>query len=180
MGDLGRNDPCLCGSGRKAKRCCGVSRGPGEEELARAFLAVEARRAAPTLMGSTVADLRELYDDLVELPSLDLSLALRLPDLFPPELCRLLEAVEDDDPDAGEEALPAALARADTLEARASLARAVLALRDAGRVDPRVAAFALVDLEGGGHALLTASLIQAAAIATGAARTPGGLLVAAA
>jgi len=21
---LGRNDPCICGSGRKGKRCCGV------------------------------------------------------------------------------------------------------------------------------------------------------------
>jgi SEC-C motif-containing protein len=24
---VGRNDPCPCGSGRKYKRCCGISRG---------------------------------------------------------------------------------------------------------------------------------------------------------
>jgi uncharacterized protein len=22
MGDVGRNDPCLCGSGKKFKKCC--------------------------------------------------------------------------------------------------------------------------------------------------------------
>ena len=180
MAGYRRNDPCPCGSGRKAKRCCGVSRGPSAEELARAFLAAEALPAALQLAGLTESELRGLFDDLVELPSLDLSLVLRLPDLLSPELCRLLEAVEDDDRDAADEALPAALARVDTVEARAALARAVLALRDAGRVAPRVAALALVDLEGGGEALLTASLIQAAAISVGAARTPNGLVVAAA
>ncbi len=180
MAGYRRNDPCPCGSGRKAKRCCGVSRGPGAEELARGFLAAQALPAALELACLAERELRRLFDDLVELPSLDLSLVLRLPDLLSPELSRLLDAVEDDDHDAAEEALPAALARVDTVEARAALARAVLALRDAGRVAPRVAALALVDLEGGGEALLTASLIQAAAIAVGAARTPGGLLVAAA
>lgn len=180
MGDLGRNDPCLCGSGRKAKRCCGVSRGPGKGELERASLATEARWAAFALRGVTERELRDLFDDLVELPSLDLSLVLPLPALLTPELYRLLDAVANDDPDAGEEALPAAVAQVDTVGARATLARAVLALRDEGRVGPRLAALAVVDLEGGGEALLTASLIQAAAIATGVERTPGGLLVAAA
>jgi hypothetical protein len=179
MARNGRNDPCPCGSGRKAKRCCGIERGPGVEELARAFLAGEARRAAPDLVALTDAEFRAVFDELFELPRLDLSLIVRLPDLIGPELGRLLDAVEDDDADAVEDALPAALARIDSFERRAELARAVLALRDSGRIAPRLAAVALVDLEGGGETLLTASLLDAAAIATGRARTPGGLLVAA-
>ena len=180
MSDSGRNDPCPCGSGRKAKRCCGVSRGPGPEALARAFLADEARRALPALAGLSERELRALFDELIELPSLDPSLVLPLPGLLTPELSRFLEAVADDDEDGLDDALPDALARVDTVEARAGLARALLVLRDTGRVAPSVAALALVDLEGGEDALLTASLLQAAAIAAGVERTPGGLLVAAA
>jgi hypothetical protein len=179
MAKVGRNDPCPCGSGRKAKRCCGVGGGPGPESLARAFLAAEARAAAPALLDVTDAELDRLADQLLELPALDLSLVARLPALLGPELARLLDAVADDDPDAVDDALPAARARLDCLERRAELARAVLALRDAGRIPPRLAALALLDLEGGGRALLSASLLRAAAIATGQARTPGGLLVAA-
>lgn len=178
MAAIGRNDPCPCGSGRKAKRCCGVSRGPQSGELARAFLAAEARRAAPTLAGLSDAEFHDLFEDLLDLPALDLSLAVRLPDLLSPEIGRLLDAVADDDPDAVDDALPAALARLDTFEARASLARAVLALGDEGRLDAQLAAVALLDLDRG-RTLFRASLLQAAAIAAGAARTPAGLLVAA-
>jgi hypothetical protein len=42
----GRNDPCPCGSGRKVKRCCEQQRGPSEEQLARAHVALLARNAA--------------------------------------------------------------------------------------------------------------------------------------
>ena len=37
MAGLGRNERCPCGSGRKVKRCCGVQRGPSEDELAKAM-----------------------------------------------------------------------------------------------------------------------------------------------
>ena len=49
MGAAGRNERCECGSGRKAKRCCGVQRGPSEADLARAFLASQARPSARVL-----------------------------------------------------------------------------------------------------------------------------------
>ncbi len=178
MGAIGRNDPCPCGSGRKAKRCCGVRRGPGAEDLARAELAGAVRASLPDLIGVGPSELRDLFDDLEELPTLDLSLVLRLPDLLTPELGRLLDAVADDDDLLVERALEPALAQVDTPMARASLARAVVALRDAGRIRPRLAAVALLDLERA-RALLAASLLEAAAIATGLAATPGGLRVAA-
>jgi len=91
----------------------------------------------------------------------------------------LLEAIENDNVDALEEAVPAVLARVDTPLERARLARAVIGLRDAGRVGDPVAAMALVDLGSPKlNSLVTAGLVQSAAVALGAVRTPGGLLVA--
>jgi hypothetical protein len=45
----GRNEPCPCGSNRKVKRCCGQQRGPSEEQLARAHVALLAREATADL-----------------------------------------------------------------------------------------------------------------------------------
>lgn len=176
---VGRNDPCPCGSGRKAKRCCGVPSGPGEESLGRAYLAEQARAALPTLLRMSELETKRLLRELADLPALDLSLVVRLPDLLTPELGRLLDAVAGDGELAVDDALDEALAEVDTIRARVALARAVIGLRDAGRIEARLAAIALVDLERT-QMVLGASLLEAAAIATGQARTPGGLLVAAA
>ncbi len=178
MSGYGRNSPCPCGSGRKAKRCCGVARGPGGEELARAFVAGQARAAAPAVARLTDGQLRESLERLPELPALDLSLVVRLPDLVSPELDRLLTAVAEDDLDAIDDSLPPVMARLDTCAARAELARAVVSLRETGRLDEGLAAVALLSLHRGAT-LFEASLLRAAAIATGTARTPAGLLVAA-
>ncbi len=178
MGAIGRNEPCPCGSGRKVKRCCGVRRGPGAEDLARAELAGALQQALPHLLDCDEAELDALLDELEELPALDLSLVLRLPDLLTPELARLLDAVAADDDLLAERALEAALAQVATQAARAALARAVVALRDRGRIRPRLAAVALLNLARG-ETLVAASLLEAAAIATGRAATPGGLRVAA-
>ena len=43
MPRAGRNEPCPCGSGRKVKRCCGQQRGPSDDDLARAHIAILAR-----------------------------------------------------------------------------------------------------------------------------------------
>jgi hypothetical protein len=57
---VGRNQPCPCGSGRKAKRCCGIEGGPSEQSLARAYLAHAAREAAADLDGVSDAGLKAL------------------------------------------------------------------------------------------------------------------------
>ena len=46
MAKIGRNGRCGCGSGVKAKRCCGVTRGPSKDSLAVAFLMGAARDVA--------------------------------------------------------------------------------------------------------------------------------------
>ena len=100
-----------------------------------------------------------------------------LPRLVSPELEALTAAVDDDDPEALHAALPAVLTRLDGPLLRAGLARAVLALRDDGRVAPKVAAVAIVDLCVQHSALVKAALVQAVAVSVGAARTPSGLVL---
>jgi hypothetical protein len=89
----------------------------------------------------------------------------------------LRSAINDDDADEFEQALPDALAQADTPMVRADLARAVLALRESGRVSEEVAAAALLDLDSEAEALVREALVAALAVQCGAARTPSGLLL---
>jgi hypothetical protein len=179
MGAVARNKPCQCGSGRKAKYCCGVRRGPSESELAKVFLVEQRRASSPVLRDviNDIDDLIELYEAVAELPSLDLSCQLRLPRLLSLELQRLRSAIADDDGDEIQSALPDALAEVDNPLVRADLARAVLALREAGRVTEEVAAAALLDLDSDADALIREALVAALAVDCGAARTPSGLVL---
>src|SRR5436190_5298566 len=175
----GRNDPCPCGSARKVKRCCGEHRGPGEDDLARAYLAQQARGAARRLRHLDDGELRELFDDLFEIPELDLALTITLPQLLTPDLQRLFDAIKADDPDAGDEVIPKILDNLDTPVERARLARAIINLRDAKRLDSLRAAAAIIDLDSRSRILLNACLVHTAFIHTGRLRTPGGLRLAA-
>ncbi len=172
----GRNDLCGCGSGRKVKRCCGVRRGPGPEELARAFLAGQSRRAARRLVGVTRDEFGELFGEVVRLPEIDLTLQVELPALVTPELMRARAAV--DDPDEFDAALEPVVTGLDTPTRRAALAREVMDLAEAGRVDADVAAVAVIDLTMSDSALFRSSVAEAVGVAAGAARTPGGLVLA--
>jgi hypothetical protein len=156
-----------------------VRRGPSEAELAKAFLREQCRAWSPALRRAIddVDDLIELYEAVAELPSLDLSCQLRLPRLLSPELERLRSVIADDDVDEILEALPDALVQVDNPLVRADLARAVLALREAGRVTEEVAAAAFLDLDSDADALVRAALVAALAVDCGAARTPAGLVM---
>jgi len=177
MAGCGRNERCECGSGTKAKHCCGVRRGPAPTELAKAFLAEQRRRAALRLLRVTRDDFDRLFDEVIDLPRHDVALQLRLPRLLSPELEELRVAIDDDDEDGVDELVGPALAQLDDPRARAELARAALALAEAGRIDPQVAAVAVIDLTTASSALLRSSVVQALAVSVGAARTPAGLLV---
>ncbi|MDQ3640370.1 MAG: SEC-C domain-containing protein [Actinomycetota bacterium] len=179
MGTAGRNEQCGCGSGRKAKRCCGIQRGPSEADLARAFLAGQVRPSARILRDCSDDELEDLEAEMLELPTIDTSLQLPLPRLLTPDVDRLQVAIEDGDLDAIDDALPAVLARLDTPVARAQLARAILALRDRGRIDPKVAAVALIELSAPKlQRLISSAVVQAAGVVLGEVATPAGLLVA--
>jgi hypothetical protein len=175
----GRNDPCPCGSGRKAKRCCGQTRGPSEEQLASARIAQLARQAAPDLAGLSDQPLDHLWEGLMDLPGVDYSLLVTLPKLIGPDLQRLREAIEHDDPDWGWDALTAVHKQIDTPQQRARLADAIVRLRDRGHINRRQAAYALLDLSTRSTRLVAASLLEAVALSVGVSRTPGGLHIAA-
>ena len=118
-----------------------------------------------------------MFDDLVDLPTLDVSLQVDLPHLFTPAMQHLREALEADDEDTFDDAVNTAIRHLDTPQRRAALARAVLNLRDLGRIDRRLAAAAIIDLGTPGSALFQASVVQSIAVSVGAAETPSGLLV---
>jgi SEC-C motif len=175
----GRNEPCPCGSGRKTKRCCGQTRGPSEDQLARAHVAALAREAVPDLAGLSDRALDHLWEGLIDLPSLDYSLLVTLPKLIGPDLRRLRESIEHDDPDWGWHALTTVAKQIDTPQQRARLADAIVRLRDQHRLKRRQAAYALLDLSTRSTRLIGASLLEAVAVSAGVNRTPGGLHIAA-
>jgi SEC-C motif len=175
----GRNQPCPCGSGRKTKHCCGEHRGPSDEQLARAHVAELFSQTVDELHGLSDRALDRLWEGLLDLPALDLSLLVALPKLIGPDLERLREAIEHDDPDCGWDALTAVHKQIDTPQQRARLADAIIRLRDQHRIGRRQAAYALLDLHTKSTRLIAASLLEAVAVQVGAHRTPGGLHVAA-
>jgi SEC-C motif-containing protein len=175
----GRNQPCPCGSGRKTKRCCGQRRGPSEDQLARAHIAQLARQAIPDLAGLSDHALDHLWDELMDLPSVDYTLLITLPKLIGPDLQRLREAIEHDDPDWGWDALTAVHQQIDTPQQRTRLADAIVRLRDQHRINRRQAAYALLDLDSRSTRFIAASLLEAVAVSVGVNRTPGGLEIAA-
>src|SRR4051794_17951231 len=175
----GRNQPCPCGSGRKTKRCCGQTRGPSQDQLARAHVAQLARQAVPDLAGLSDRALDHLRDGLMDLPGADFSLLVTLPKLIGPDLQRLRESIEHDDPDWGWDALTAVQQQIDTPQQRARLADAIVRLRDQHRINRRQAAYALLDLDTRSTRFIAASLLEAVAVSIGVNRTPGGLQIAA-
>jgi hypothetical protein len=119
----------------------------------------------------------ELFEELGELPAVDLSLQVELPKLRSPVLRRLCDAVADDDPDP--ELLEAAVRAIDTPTERARLARAVIAQAESNAIDEKLADAALLDLGSDSRHLLRAGLLEAVAVGVGVARTPAGVLLAA-
>lgn len=178
MPRAGRNEPCPCGSGRKVKRCCGQQRGPSEEDLARAHIAILARQAAPDIADLCNDDLADLWEEILDLPALDISLLVELPKLITPDFQRLQKAITDDDPDSGWDALTAVATQIDTPRQRARLADALVTLRNDHRIDREPAAAAIVDLDSRSTRFIAASLLETVALSVGATHTPGGLQIA--
>jgi hypothetical protein len=150
MGNVGRNEPCPCGSGRKAKRCCGVERGPGEESVARAFLSHVSRDAVAALDGVSEPEIEALLEDLRELPVAYPSMRVQLPTEISPALERLTDTYAVGDLNGAWEPLEAILEEIDTPIERARLIRVVMALHEEGRLDEHSAAAAAFELGAGG------------------------------
>jgi hypothetical protein len=178
MGKIGRNEPCPCGSGLKAKLCC-LAEGAQKLTTPRAELARLQPAVADALEFVGREGFRDLYDEMIYLPEIDVSLHVRLPGLVTPEIDAAIEAFTDEeDRDSFDEALFAAAQVVDSVERRLELAQAVLALRDRGLIPPALAAVAIFDLNQDDSVLFVSSLAQAIAVKSGNEPTPAGLLVA--
>lgn len=176
---IGRNSPCPCGSGEKAKRCCYVIAGTPQANTPRAVLGKLRLEVVEELRDDIDrADFEELVAEMIRLPELDISLQAALPLLETPEIGRARQAFDDGDYDHLDKILEKAVALIDTPERRLHLARAVLLQRDAGRIDPKVAAVAVMDLNQPRSTLLMSALAQSIAVANGNNATPSGLLTA--
>jgi hypothetical protein len=178
MAKVRRNEFCPCGSNLKAKRCC-LATPERRTTTPRATLARLASAVLPALTGIGRERFGELYDEVIYLPELDISLHLRLPGVLTPEIEDALYTCSVHDEEGFDEALRAALPAVDTVENRLWLAEAVLALRDNGRVPPAVAAVAVIDLNQTESGFLFSSLAQSIAVRSGDERTLSGLLIAA-
>jgi hypothetical protein len=138
-----------------------------------------AREAAPDIAGLSDRALHHLWEGLLDLPATDISLLITLPKLIGPDLQRLREAITEDDPDWGWDALTAVANQIDTPQQRAELADALVHLRDQHRINHRQAAAAIIDLDSRSTRFIAASLLEAVALSAGVSHTPGGLRIAA-
>jgi hypothetical protein len=175
---VGRNELCPCGSSLKAKRCC-LAEPELRTRTPRATLTRLQSAVLPALTGLGRGRFRELYDEVIYLPELDVSLHVRLPGVFTPAIENALYACSIGDEEGFDQALRAVLPTVDTVENRLRIAEAVLAVRDAGLISPELSAVAIVDLNQTESALVLSSLAQSIGVRSGDERTPTGLLIAA-
>ena len=175
MAKIRRNEPCPCGSGSKAKRCC---------EAPHAYVDVRVlpldlcQRVANDLPGSTQAEMRALFNQLVYLPAVDASLQVRLPSVITADMDRAINALRDDHGTVFDEALGKVVPAVDTLERRIELAQAVIALRDQERIPAKLAAVAVFELDREESVFFLSSVAESLAAFAGSAATPTGLLTA--
>ncbi len=177
MAKLGRNERCPCGSGRKVKRCCGQRPASSIEDKGWVFLRSYARTFASFLRGFDESELDVLLDRMIELPVRHMSLQVRLPGIFGPELERLRAAMVCGTDLA--EVVEAAAAVVDGPLVRAGLVLAAAELSQRDELDFEMLAMVVVDLARPTSVFVPASLIAALAVTLGRCPTPAGLVVAA-
>ena len=102
MAKIKRNGPCPCGSGNKAKRCCYGTGEPVHDGMLPREVGVA---AVADLKGTDRIELRAYFDQLLDLPELDVSLQVRLPGIITPDMARAINALRDDDGDGFDDAV---------------------------------------------------------------------------
>jgi hypothetical protein len=177
MAKVRRNAPCPCGSGNKAKRCCYGNEQLFENELVPKELLADAISDLADITDLTELEMRALFDQLLYLPELDLSLQIPLPLIRTPHLDRAIRALQDEDDEEFDAELAHVVPLVDSAEHRTMLARAVVALRDQGRISRKLAALAVLELDRETSTFFMSSVAESIAVLAGDQRTPSGLLV---
>jgi len=172
MAKVRRNGPCPCGSGSKAKRCC-----HGTHEAVGYIPAELCDLVVPDLKGASEDEMHSLFDDLLYLPEIDMSLQARL-GILTPDMHEAIRALEEDDDYEFDAVLGKVVADIDSPNRRIELARAVIALRDQGRIPPQLAAIAVLELDRKDSILFLSAVAESLAVLAGDQTTPSGLLIA--
>jgi hypothetical protein len=175
MAKVKRNGPCTCGSGNKAKRCC---YGTGEPVHIGMLPKEVGDAAIADLQGTDEIELRLYFDQLLDLPELDVSLQVRLPGIITPDMEQAINALRDDDGDRFDDALDKVFNAIDSPERRLALAEAVLRLRDQGQIKRKLAAMAVLELDRPESMTFRSSVAESLAVLAGEQQTPAGLLLA--
>jgi hypothetical protein len=175
MAKIRRNEPCPCGSGSKAKRCCEV---PHAYVDVRVMPLDLCQNVVNDLPGSTQAEMRALFDQLVYLPAVDASLQVRLPGIITTDMDRAINALRDDNGTAFDDALGRVVPAVDTLERRIDLAQAVVTLRDQGRIPPKLAAVAVLELDREESVFFLSAVAESLAALARSETSPAELLTA--
>jgi len=176
MAKVRRNGPCPCGSGHKAKRCCYGNEQLFDNELVPKALCAE---VISDLADTSEIEMRSLFDQLIYLPEVDLSVQVPLPLIRTPHIDRAIGALQDGEDDVFDHELAHVVPLVDDAEHRTTLARAVLALRDQGRISSKLAALAVLELDRETSTFFMSSVAESIAVLAGDQHTPSGLLVAA-
>ena len=157
---VGRNEPCPCGSGRKAKHCC-AGRAPVADGRDAELLASLGARGSRELEQLCEDCQLEVWLEVLDLPDVERSCRLVVPAPRPRSVLALRDALGSGDPDGVADHLPAALDAVDHLASRASIARAVVELEASGGLRPAVAEAAVGDLSAGKPSVLLMAALLA-------------------
>src|ERR1019366_8829967 len=144
MAKIQRNGPCPCGSGSKAKCCC---HGPHKFVAIKVLPLDLCQVVVNDLVGTKQAEMRALFDQLLYLPEIDASLQVRLSRILTPQIDQAINALKTKDGEGFDRALEQVVPTLYTPERRVELARAVIELRDQGRIPPKLAAIAVLELD---------------------------------
>jgi hypothetical protein len=174
MAKIRRNAPCPCGSGSKAKRCC---YGINETTQIHCLPTELCQGVVANLIDIDEVELMVLEEELLDLPEIDTSLQVPL-GILTPTIGAALCAIQDDDVDLFDEVLDEVMLEVDWPDRRTDLARAVITLRDQGRIPSDLAALAVIDLDCLQSTLFASSVAESLAVLAGEVSTPAGLIVA--
>ncbi len=175
MAKVQRNQPCPCGSGNKAKRCCYR---PEQIIEVRVMPLDLTEDAFSVLRAQSVIELRALFDQLFDLPKLDLTLQVPLPRIITPQIDQAISALQDREDETFDRVLAEVMPTVDSVERRIDLAQAVIALRDQRRVSVPLAAMAIFELDREESILFTSAVAESIGVLAGDQRTQSGLLIA--
>ena len=126
---------------------------------------------ANDLPGTKEVELRTLLGQLIFLPEIDTSLQVRLPETITPDMERAINSLRAND-DEFDEALGKVVAEVDTIGRRIELARALIELRNEGRIPPKLAAVAVFELDRPKSTLFISSVAESLEVLAREQRKP--------